>query len=462
VIRRVRLWVSGLFAIGVIVLGLAIGVTQLVLPWIVAHPEKIAATLAGKLHRPVTIDRVDAHWERTGPLLNLTGVHLGVASSDPASANAQPLTIASAGLKINFFAWARRNASWTEFRVAGVDLDLLRDADGHWSLRGMDASGGDQRDVDDNALFALGTLVLRDVHLTFDDVPNRSHSKYKADELRLINHGDLHRVLSRVVFVDTNSPPIDVVLEYNSSDRSGRVYFGGTGLDAASLQRGYPFKGLLVNRGKGRVQLWATVRAGELDEVRAEVDLADLVLTTGTSIALDPKADILPHIGIDRATFAARWRREEDGWSADIVDLAITRQGVQAVPSALHVRARGGVEAPEYLVNADTLDVGAFASVAMLVDAVPSAARRWLYAGNPEGMFSQTRLRYASNQDFDLVGKFDALEWHSYARIPSVSGFSGALYGDQDALNIDLPQHSCRARSPHIAPTWRGASKLMR
>jgi len=240
VIRRVRLWLSGLFALGVILLALAIGVTQLLLPWVVAHPEKIAATLSDKLHRPVTIDRVDSHWERTGPLLNLTGVHLGVASGDPASANAQPLTIASAGLKINFFAWARRNASWTEFRVAGVDLDLVRDADGRWSLRGMDASGGDQRDVDDNALFALGTLVLRDVHLTFDDVPNNSHNKYKADELRLINHGDQHRVLSRVTYLEGNSPPVDVVLEYNSSNQAGRVYFGGKGLDLASLQRGHP------------------------------------------------------------------------------------------------------------------------------------------------------------------------------------------------------------------------------
>jgi len=446
-IRRVRLWLSGLFALGVIVLGLAIGVTQLLLPWIVAHPEKIAATLADRLHRPVTIDRVDSHWERTGPLLNLTGVHLGVASSDPASSNAQPLTIASAGMKINFFAWAKRNASWTEFRVAGVDLDLLRDADGHWSLRGMDASGGDQRDVDDNALFALGTLVLRDVHLSFDDVPNNSHKKYKADELRLINRGDQHRVLSRVICLDTNSPPIDVVLEYNSGDHSGRAYFGGSGLDLANLQRGLPFKGLVANRGKGRVQIWASLRGNELNEARAEVDVSDLVLTTGTSIALDANRDIAPHIGIDRAIFGARWRREEDGWSADIVDLAITRQGVQSTPGALHLRARGGSEAPEYIVNADTLDVGAFASVAMLVDELPAGVRRWLYAGNPEGVLSQATLRYASDQDFDVFGKFDALAWHAYARIPSVGGFSGVLRGDQSAISVDLPQHNAIAAS---------------
>ncbi len=446
-IRRVRLWLSGLFALGVILLGLAIGVTQLALPWVVAHPEKIAATLAEKLHRPVTIDRVDSHWERTGPLLNLTGVHLGVASNDPASANAQPLTIASAGLKLNFFAWARRNASWTEFRVAGVDLEVVRDAAGHWSVRGMDASGGDQRDVDDNALFALGTLVLRDVHLSFDDVPNDRHNKYKTDELRVLNRGDQHRLLSRVVCVDTNSPPIDVVIEYNSRDRSGRAYVGGNGLDVANLQRGYPSKGLVANSGKGRVQLWATLRGNELDEVRAEVDFSDLVLTTGTSIALDANRDILPHIGIDRASFGARWRREDDGWSADIADLAITRQGVQTTPGALHLRARGGGEMPEYHVQADTLDVGAFASVAMLVDALPPGARRWLYAGNPEGVLTPARLRYTSKQDFDVLGPFDPLGWPSYARIPSVSGFSGTLYGDQDAVSVDLPRHNAVAVS---------------
>jgi uncharacterized protein YhdP len=86
-LRRLRLWFSGLFAAAVILMGLAVGLTQLALPWVVSHPEKISAMLSERLHRPVTIDRVDSHWERNGPLLNLTGVHLGATNADPASSN---------------------------------------------------------------------------------------------------------------------------------------------------------------------------------------------------------------------------------------------------------------------------------------------------------------------------------------------------------------------------------------
>ena len=455
-LRRARLWISGLFAAAVILLGIAIGLTQLALPWVASHPEKISAMLSERLHRPVTIDRVFTHWERNGPLLNLTGVHLGAASTDPTSANAQPLTIASAGIKLNFFAWLRRNASWTEFRVSGVDLDLVRDKAGNWQLRGMDASGGDERDVDDNALFALGTLVLRDVHLTLSDEPNDRHTRFSAEELRLINRGDSHRVLGRVNYVETNSPPLDVVIEYSSATRSGHAYLAGQNIDVAATAHGYPVAGMIVNRGKGRIRAWVTFANTRVSEARVEADLADLVLTTEKSIAVDTNHDILPHIGVDRITFGARWLHDDSGWTADIADLAITRQGVDAPIGALHVRSKdnGSDQAPEYDVALENADLGAIASVSMLVDKLPDGLRRWLYAGNPEGTLAVATARFVDGTDYDVNARFDALAWHSYGRLPSMFGLSGVLHGDQDALSFDLPQHNPVAISvPHVFRT---------
>ncbi len=452
-LRRLRLLLSALFAGAVILMGIAVGLTQLALPWVVSHPERISAMLGERLHRPVTIDRVDAHWERNGPLLNLTGVHLGVASSNPASADAQPLTIASAGIKINFFAWLRRNAGWTEFRIAGVELDLVHDASGSWQLRGMDASNGDERNVDDNALFALGTLVLRDAHVSLDDQQNDRHTRFSADELRLINRGDLHRLLGRVRCIDTNSPPLDVVIEYDSSTHGGRAYFGGQDQDIAGSARGYPIAGLQINRGKGRVRIWLTFANAAVSDARVEADLTDLVLTTKTSIAVDANHDILPHIGIEHVAFGARWQQDAQGWSADVADLAITRQGVDSPQGALHVRsASSGGDGPQsYTVAAENVDLSALGSVAMLVDKLPSGLRRWLYAGNPEGTLAVATARYVDGSDYDVAARFDDLAWHSYARLPSVYGLSGVLRGDQDALSVELPQHSALSiLVPHV------------
>jgi uncharacterized protein YhdP len=162
-LRRVRLGVQALLATIVIVAAVVVGVMQLVvLPWLGSHPESISAFLGERLHRPVRVDQVDARWERNGPLLNLQGVHIGVDQpGQPA------LLIAHAGLKINLFAW-NRNARWNEFRLDGLDLNLLHDADGNWQLSGLAAGDSSDRN-DQRALLYLGALVLRDVTLSIND-----------------------------------------------------------------------------------------------------------------------------------------------------------------------------------------------------------------------------------------------------------------------------------------------------
>ncbi|MEP6938814.1 MAG: YhdP family protein, partial [Rudaea sp.] len=450
-LRRARLWISGLFAALVIFMGVIVGLTQLALPWIAAHPEKVSAMLSERMHRPVVIDRLAAHWERNGPVLDLGGVHLGIASAG--SGATQPLTVASAAIKVNFFAWARRNASWTEFRVAGIDLDVARDAKGNWQLRGMETADGGEHDLDDSALFSLGTLVLRDVKLGVTDEASGRHSRFSADELRLINHGDSHRALARVKCIDTGSPPIDVVIDYDSGTHAGHIYLGGQGLDLAALSRNAAVSGLLINRGNGNLRLWLTLSGGEVTETRIEAELADIVLTTNTAIAPDAAHQIVPHIAFDRIAFGARWQRDATGWAIDIADLAITRQGSDIAPGNLHVRARsrGADAAPEYAAEVDGVDLSSIASIAMLLDIPPPSLRRWLYAGNPEGSLAVGRLRYVDAQDYDVVARFEALAWHAYARLPSVYGLSGILRGDQDAMSVELPQHNDVAVSvPHV------------
>ncbi|MGH8122645.1 MAG: YhdP family protein, partial [Rudaea sp.] len=450
-LHRVRLWLSGLFAAAIIVIGVLIGLVQLALPWVASHPEKISALLSERLHRPVTIDRVGTQWERDGPLLSLSGLHLG--ASKP---GAQPLTIASAGIKLNFFAWLRRNASWSEFRLAGIEVDLVREADGQWQLRGMDSGTDNDKQgfsLDDNPLLGLGTLVLRDARLNIDDVAHDRHFKLGADEARLINQGDQHRLVTRVKNLATASPPIDAVIEYSSADHSGRAYLGGKDLNLAAILRGYPLAGLVLDRGKGRGQFWAWIEHGELQRVRAEIDLADMVLETRTAIALDDKHSYSPHISFDRVAFGARWQRETDGWSADLADLVVERQGVGANTGAAHLRRSVGSDgnAPEYAASLSAIDIGAVTSTAMLIDTLPARLRRWLYAGNPDGSLSQATVRYVDAHNYDVAASFDALAWHSVDKLPGLDGFSGVLRGDQDALSLDLPQHNAVSISvPHV------------
>ena len=435
-IHRARLWLQALFAAVVIALALAISVVQIALPWLVSHPQKISDFLGVRLNRPVTIERVDARWESNGPLLTLHGVHIAVAN--PAQ---PPSVIPQAELKINFFSWLHRNQAWNEFRLAGLDLHLARDAAGNWQLHGLDATGAADRSSDNNVLFDLGALVLRDLRFSIDDATANRHIALAADEVRLVNSGSEHRVVAQVRCLQTQSPPLDVVIDYDSDDRSGEAYLGGKQLDLAAILHGFAFDGLQIEHAGGRAQLWTWWQRGRLQRARAEVDLKAVVLTTQTPIALDVKRQIAPRVGFDRIALGARWQRGDHGWQADIADLVLARQGAISPPANIHVeKYRKDRDAPAaYALRADDVDLTVPASVAMLSDALPAGWRRWLYAADPVGTLRTAALRYDGAQDFDVAAAFDDVAWHALDKLPGVSGINGTLLGDQDAISLDLP-----------------------
>jgi uncharacterized protein (TIGR02099 family) len=436
-VHHTRLFVQALFAVLVITAAVIVGLGQLALPWIVSHPEKISAFLSDKLHRAVTLDQVEGQWEHDGPVLTLHGVHIAPAAPEQA-----PLTIPQAQLKINFLGPFRRNQAWNEFRLVGLDLHLVRNAAGDWRLQGLDTAASEEDD-ESSPLFDLGSLVLRDVKFTIDDSTAGRHIALGSDEIRLINSGDYHRVLARVKSIQTpGAAPIDAVAEYDSGKKDGRLYLGGAALDVAAMVRGTPLAGWQMERGEGRVQVWANWTRDQLAEVRAEVDMRNVVMTTPQPISVSNKQAIVPRTAFDRIAFGARWRRAEHGWNADIGDFAVMRQAVASPAASIHVEKVEGDDPnlPTYNVSADNLELAAPASVAMLSDALPEVWRQWLYEADPVGEVRDFELRYVDGKDFDVSGEMAGIAWHSVGAIPGVSSITASLLGDQDSLALYLPQ----------------------
>jgi len=180
-LRRFRLALLRLFSTAVILLAAVFALTHLALPWLARHPERIGEFLSARLERAVTIDHADGIWERNGPLLVLSNVRVAGAK-----AGQPPLVIPQAELKINFFSWLSRSQTWNEFRVTGLNLTLARDVAGAWQLRGLDTSGAPDGGDNGNALFDLGSLVLRNLTLTIDDAMASRELAFRTDEVRLI------------------------------------------------------------------------------------------------------------------------------------------------------------------------------------------------------------------------------------------------------------------------------------
>jgi uncharacterized protein (TIGR02099 family) len=451
-VHRARLWLQALFAAVVILLALGVGLAQIALPWIASRPQRIAAFLSDRLQRAVTLDGVTGVWERDGPLLALHGVHIaGTDAKSPGS------TIPQAELKINFFSALHRNQAWNEFRLVGLNLHLARDAQGQWQLSGIDAGNQAAADPKDSLLFSLGALVLRDLHLTVQGPGNARPVVLLADEVRLVNSGSTHRVLARVRCADTPSS-VDAVIDYDSDARDGELYLGSTALDLAAIAHGYAWQGVQVERGAGRVQFWGWWQRDRLQRARIETDLTNVVLTTSAPIALDAKRSIVPRTAFDRIAFGARWQRGDAGWSADVADLVLARQGAVATPARIHLEKSHDAALPDpttpdptWMLRLDGANLSTPASVAMLSDALPPAWRRWLYVADPVGTLHHADLRFADPRDFDVAADFDALAWHAVDALPGVTSLRGNLLGDAEGLNLHLPPHTAfGVDEPHV------------
>ncbi len=438
-LRRLRLWLQALIATAVIALALLVGLVRIALPWIVAHPQRVSAFLSERMNRQVTIERVEGRSERDGPLLILHGVH--IAAEKPGEPES---IIPKAELKINFFAFLRHNEAWNEFRLVGLNLHLVHDSGG-WRVQGMDTgNSANSKFGSDNPLFDMGSLVLHDLKLRIDANDSGRHLSLFVPQARLINNGGEHTVLARARWTASESASVALVVHYDSDSHDGQVYAGGDRLQLAGILGNAPLAGIRLERGSGRMQFWGWWKHDHLTRVRAEVDLDGVILDATDSIRLDAKRNIAPHIGFDRIAFGAQWLREAGGWQADVADLVLARQGVDAKRAQLRLSkldAESGSD-PAYRFEADRIAIATPLSMAMLSDALPRRWRRWVYMANPVGSLSDVALRYAGKHDYEIKARANGLAWHAVDKLPGTSGISAEIHGDEQALSMHLPEHA--------------------
>jgi uncharacterized protein (TIGR02099 family) len=330
---------------------------------------------------------------------------------------------------------------------------LAEDAAGRWQLSGIDTGDNANTDPKDSPLFALGALVLRDLRLTIQAGAQAKPVTLLADEVRLVNSGSDHRVLAHVRCEGTQAP-VDAVVDYDSTSHDAELYLGGAALDLAAVAHAYAWQGVQVEHGTGRVQFWGWWRQDKLERARVEADLADLVATTAAPIALDAKRTIVPRVGMDRLVLSARWQRGvDDGWSMDVANLSLVRQGQTIAPASIHVeKARNPADPdPVWTLRLDDASLSTPASLAMLSDALPDSTRRWLYMANPGGTVRHAEVRFGSARDFDLAADFDALAWHAVDKLPGVTNLTGTLLGDADGFSLHLPANAAfGVDEPHV------------
>ena len=439
-IRRIRFAVLGLAAALVILLGIAAGVVQLMLPWLERHPEQVEQWLAGRLQRTVKIGRVDGAWIDGGPVLALEDVHIG-----PLPGGDRSFSVPHAELAFDPWALFSRDHATSEFRMAGLELALVND-DGKWHAR--DLQLGDTGSPGTFSLGALGALEIRSLALTIEDARNGRQLQLEVPVLRLLNHGRVTRVLGRARIAGSGSPLLDLVAELDLAARSGEIYVGGRDIDLSEFAaQAWPGR-MQPLAGAGAVQLWARVHEARVDDVRARVELANASFAAREPVDVDAGTRVLAHVGFERLAFAARWLRDARGWKLDLAD--IVAGDADAPPGRATLERGGESAAPHWLATGADLQLRPWGDLAMLAGGLSPAARRWLYSARPHGALARATLDWRAQDDFELSGSLRDVGMAPSGGAPGIERVDIDLRGDAAALLFELPTQALRVDYPGL------------
>jgi len=437
-LRRLRFALLAAAATCVILLGVLAGLTQLAMPWLTQHPQRVERWLSERLGRPVTIGRLDGRWLGGGPLLSLDDVRIG------GDAPTSTLTIPHAELAFDLLAVAQRNRAFSEFRLADVELKLVHD-NGEWKLRDLDLGASGKSD-EPFSMGALGAVEITRLKLGVEDPARGLHAQFVAPVLRVLNRGDGVRVLGRVRRADSESPPLELVADLDVASRSGEIYFGGHDVDFARVGEGMAPGGARVLGGHGALQLWARLAQGQVEDVRMRLDAHALQLSADHAIAVADALAIEPRVAFDRLALAARWMRDAGGWSLEVADLVTNNDP----PARLAIERRGDDANPRWRAGADALQLEPLGGLAMLAADAPAGLRHWLYLAHPRGTMEHAEVDWTGADDYRVNARVRGVEIGSVDTIPGVEHLDLDLIGDAGALLAQLPQKAVRVDYPRV------------
>ncbi len=440
--RRLRLARRGLWyvtALSLVLVALCAGIVSQLLPLAERHPDRIAEWLSARAGRPVQFDTVQTAWTRRGPLLRLDGLRVG--------ADKDAVAIGAAEILVSQYAGLLPGRSFTELRVRNLALTLERADDGRWQVRGLpgQAQGGDPL----GALEGLGELQVIDARLGISAPSLKIETVIPDVDLRLQVDGERVRSGLRARSRRDGSP-IDFVLDFDRASGNGRLYALAKNADLSSWSSLLHVNGVTIAEGRGRAEVWASLRRnriasisfdGDLEGVRlrgapfAAAAVARVIVAQTAGQTAAGKTNLAPFATFARLQARAHWRAEADGWRLDATSMQVHAEA-DSKPQILDGLVLAGGK--RYGLRAERIDAGPLFAVLALSDRLDPKMRRWLTAAKPGAVLEQVNvgglLGGADGGDLRIEATVRDLQFAAVGDSPGLQGLSGDLRGDAEAM----------------------------
>ncbi|MQS42302.1 TIGR02099 family protein [Xanthomonas translucens pv. translucens] len=421
-LRLARRFAFYAVAIGLVCVALAVGALSQALPFVERHPQRIQAWLSERAGRPIQFDRVETAWTRRGPLLRLDGLRVGAGDG---------VRVGQAEVLVSMYAGLLPGRSFTELRLRGLALTLLRGADGSWSVQGLPSTGqgGDPLD----ALQGLGELQVIDGQLALHAPELGVDARLPKIDLRLRVDDDRLRVGAQG-WIDPQQAPLTAVLDMDRRRGTGQAYVAARPAELAGWSGLLQAGGIRVDAGTGQVQGWAQLQQHRIVGVSVEAMLRDLRLS-GAPLAAGAAR---PHTAFTTLRATARWRQIDGGWRLDAPRLQIGQAG-QPTQRLDGLTVAGG---RRFALLGAHLDAAPLLAVAALSDSLSPSLRAWLHAARPRLQLTQVALTGRAGGPLYGEGRLSELAFAPVGQSPGVSGLRGRFDGDAQGGELVLDASS--------------------
>lgn len=422
--RRRVLRVTVLAVVGTLTIGwaLLLAAVGAVLPWVVAHPERVAAELSGHVGRPVSFERIDARWEPAGPVFTLDGLAIGEGSN--------AFRVPRGEWVLDFYAWLRRGVSFSEIKLGGLELELLRDREAGWRIRGL---GQGPAPVDLELVLDLTAVTIDAATLRVVDQANAVDWQLSRIDAKVRNEAGA-QVVGLTAWASEAAPPLRLACIRAAGGSRRQCFLKGEDLVASDWLEGLPGLGLTASAGQVGLRAW--IEAGEqLESLRVVFSGRRLALRAVEAARLSDGGLAWAWSARERLDLDVRFVRNDAGWQVDATQAS--GRAERGLDGQMRWIRRIDGNAVEDHVIASRVDLDLAGALAAMSGA-DARFRGALLEARPRGRLTDLDFRRQAGGAYRLAARVDQLIIDSGARAPGMGPVSGVVLADESGASLTL------------------------
>lgn len=442
-----RLLGWGLLAVWLLFAALQLALRYVVLPQISDYKSDIEQAATKVVGQPVSIGRIEAHWQGLNPELVLDDVRIADRQGAPA------FSLAHVEGVLSWTTLWRMRPTLSLLAFDGPVLHVRRDASGKITVAGMDTEG------ESDPAFAEWVLDqkrirIHDATIVWEDRLRKAPPLVLEDlQFALDSSGRRHRFGLSAVPPSELAARIDVRGEVKGDVGEALEHLSGkifVELDYADLAgwRAWVDYPVHLPKGRGALRIWGDLKDGA-GKVTADVALEELQIRLGSKL---PELDLASMRGRVEGSY------QTDHWAVagNQVEL-LTQNGLRIAPTDFKVDWREDPRTAEVIGNASAsiLDLAALGHLAAYLP-LDARSAALLVKHRPQGRIAELRASWSLDGDaltrYSLKAGFNQLGIEADRYFPGAAGLSGSIDLSEKGGQLVLDSPASKVSLPAVFP----------